>query len=99
MVFETGYTKRKGRAFATVTQLRKFATDALNLLKMRCPRTIFDGGLNRVDIMCLSSGQMVVNEFESLEACYAGGECDTLYAQRVLQEYWLRKLNRILLFR
>jgi hypothetical protein len=99
MVFETGFTKRKGKAFASVTQLRKFATDALQLLKQRCPRTIVDGGVNRVDIMCLSNGRMVVNEFESLEACYTGGECDTLLAQRVLQEYWLRKLNRILLSR
>ena len=97
-MYETSFSKQNGRSRAKSKDLLAFAERALCLLKQRCPQTIVDGGLNRVDIMFFSTGQMVVNEFESLEACYAAEkEKFTCRAQQALQEYWLEKLNHLLL--
>ena len=41
----------------------------------------------RVDIMCLKSGQMVVNEFESLEANYVGYGNDEIDTEAFLGDF------------
>jgi hypothetical protein len=49
--------------------------------------------------MCLSDGKWVVNEFESLEACYEPSQWrkSLMPAQQALEDYWFRKLCRIIL--
>jgi hypothetical protein len=57
-----------------------------------------DGGLMRVDVMCMSDGKLVVNEFESLEACYAPVDHNEIaHVDELLVNYWLNKLTSILL--
>jgi hypothetical protein len=59
------------------------------------------GFLLRVDIMQLSNGKMVVNEFESFEAVFASSsECETCRVQQYLDDFWndmlLEKYNKVL---
>ena len=68
--FAKYYTKySKGKKFADKNRLHAFAEKSIQLLKRNCPSAMVDG-LVRVDIMCRFNGEMVVNEFESLEAMY-----------------------------
>jgi hypothetical protein len=99
LTFKSAFSKCGGRSFAKEEELCVFAREALTLLSARCPRAIIDGGLNRVDIMCLSDGKWVVNEFESLEACYEPSQWrkSLMPAQQALEDYWFRKLCRIIL--
>lgn len=59
-------------AFSTPEDRAKFAVESINLLQSRCPEALVNG-LVRVDIMQNENGQMVVNEFESLEADHPHG--------------------------
>jgi len=70
-MYEANNASKKGVSFSKYphTELLKFAEDALFALKVKCPSTIADG-LVRVDIFKTLKGKLVVNEFESLEACY-----------------------------
>ena len=62
-------TKRGSeKAFSNTTGRMKFAENAVSLLKGRS-RNVCCEGLIRVDIMQGNDGSMIVNEFESLEAC------------------------------
>ena len=54
-----------------------FAKNAVQELKIRVPECICDG-LVRVDIFTNANGNLVVNEFESLEAEYSSTEKMTL---------------------
>ena len=60
----------KRKAFDNETERFKFAEAAVQKLDKACPGSITDGMI-RVDIMQLCTGEMVVNEFESLEANYS----------------------------
>jgi hypothetical protein len=59
------------RAFVGCTEddVLSYATTAIGILKRANPHAILDG-LVRVDIFQLEDGRLVVNEFESLEACF-----------------------------
>jgi hypothetical protein len=48
----------------------------------------------RVDIMCLKSGQMVVNEFESLEANYVGYGNDEIDTEAFYTAFWATTLTQ-----
>lgn len=68
-VFEAKYAaKGKPRkTFQNVPDRLKFAEESIVELRKNCPESLLSG-LVRVDIMQNDEGQMVVNEFESLEA-------------------------------
>ena len=82
--------------FSNEAALFDFARAALTQFHLHCHGAIVDGGLNRVDIMCMSNGSLVVNEFESLEAFIPAAAPDMAKAQVLMHEYWLAKLNDIL---
>lgn len=69
-LYETaGKSPSGSRAFGTRETRFKFAKSAIDNLKLNCSQCLVDG-LVRVDIMQDDNGEMVVNEFESLEACH-----------------------------
>ena len=83
------------RTFAETKDILQFANIALLKLRAAVPFAITDG-LFRIDIFQTASGQMVVNEFESLEAAY---ESKTIGADEAtyqfLQNYWLVKIESL----
>ena len=78
----------------TLDAVLAFAGTALEKLKATLPYAITDG-LFRVDIFQTLSGQLVVNEFESLEAdfgCRISGATDfEALAWTFLSNYWRQK--------
>ena len=63
------------RAFSNKKQLMEFAETAVAMLKHACP-SICCEALIRVDIMISNDDKIIVNEFESLEACtYSAKRC------------------------
>lgn len=74
-----------------------FAKTALKQFEFNCAGAIVDGGLSRIDIMCMEGDQFVVNEFESLEACIPSRHIHNARAEYMLRMYWLNKLKTILL--
>ena len=86
------------RSFATApyTDLIEFAEKSIKKLKETFPGT-HTKGLLRVDVMQTCDHKMVVNEFESLEAMYAGsGDRQLVNEFNVsvfLTKFWLDALN------
>ena len=65
---ESRRARRRGQTRVVETgELFKFAEKAIMVLKRQCPSAIVDGVV-RVDVMILQSGDLVVNELESMEA-------------------------------
>jgi len=83
----------------TLDALLAFAGTALEKLKATTPYAITDG-LFRVDIFQTLSGQLVVNEFESLEAdfgCRISGATDfEALAWTFLSNYWRQKIESLI---
>ena len=82
------------------TDLFNFAESAAQYLGQMCKGALVDF-LLRVDIMQLSNGKMVVNEFESFEAVFvSSSECETFRVQQYLNDFWsdvlLEKYNKML---
>lgn len=82
-----------GRPFSQYPhmQLKLLAEEASEMLQQRCSGSIFP--LLRVDIMQSQNG-LVVNEFESLDACYSSlkFEKDQMMTQNYLEEFWYETL-------
>jgi hypothetical protein len=79
------------------TALLNFAENAVVQLKLNCPSTITDG-LVRVDIFKNANDELVVNEFESLEACYYSKKDSSFTAEAdvstfLREKYWKNKLE------
>ena len=75
------------------TDLFRFAEMAVAMLGKRCPGSHAEG-LVRVDVMQTAEGNMIVNEFESLEALYMGiSPSQTNDTFMFLREYWVRCVN------
>jgi hypothetical protein len=87
------------RAFSDLDGLLTFARIALEKLRSSSPYAITDG-LFRVDIFQTLSGQMVVNEFESLEAdygCKPSGSTDfQSFTWTFLSNYWRKKIESVI---
>ena len=84
----------KGRAFATKDQLLKFAEHAVGILRDKSIHFIWQGTV-RVDIMQTNSQQLIVNEFESLEACiYSNQDRNLLPAVEWMVEYWIKEIKK-----
>ena len=67
--------KSNARAFSNKMQLMEFAETAVMMLKYSCPAICCEA-LIRVDIMISNDNKIIVNEFESLEACtYSAKSC------------------------
>jgi len=90
-------TQAIGRVFSKHPHvaLFEFVRSALNELKARQPRSLLDG-LVRVDVFMSSRG-LVVNEFESLEACYCSCHHNEMEVVTFLEKYWKLKLDLLLL--
>lgn len=71
-MYEATYSRRgePRHAFFTQSERLKFAEESIAALQKKCPESLVNG-LVRVDIMQNDSGEMIVNEFESLEADHA----------------------------
>ena len=84
-----GYNPSPQKAFSRHphTELFSFAEQSLVILKDRCPSSIVDG-LVRVDVMCTDNGDMVVNEFESLEADHGGTIDEEFAVSTFLTNHW-----------
>ena len=82
-----------GTPFGTQSELMKFAEQACEILEARCRGALIHPIL-RVDIMESTNG-LVVNEFESLEACYSSLKFDThqLAVQSFLEEFWVQTIQ------
>ena len=83
-----------GKSFSSFPHkdLFKFAEMAVEILSKRCNGS-HSSGLLRVDIMQTSAGNMIVNEFESLEALYmSASSCQTSSTHSFLREYWARTI-------
>lgn len=84
------------RCFSTSphTALFAFAENAVQALKRACPNSIADGIL-RVDIFQTVDGCLVVNEFESLEACtYATSAKKEASAHTWMVNFWRQELDK-----
>jgi hypothetical protein len=88
----------EGSAFryASAGDVMKFAEMAVLCLSRHCPGSQVDG-LIRVDVMETKHGNLIVNEFESLEAVYetphnAGAEVEG-HVKLFLMSYWVRKVE------
>ena len=86
-------TQAIGRVFSRHPHgaLFSFVRSALNKLKARQPRSLLDG-IVRVDVF-LSACGFVVNEFESLEACYCSSHTNEMEVVTFLEDYWKLKLD------
>ena len=72
--------------------LFRFAELSVELLRRRCIASHADG-LIRVDVMQTLEKNFVVNEFESLEAAYAGNSIrETSQTHNFLREYWAKNV-------
>lgn len=68
----------------------EFANEAIRMLALKNPNAITDF-IVRVDIFQRQNGQMVVNEFESLEAGIGTGSNDIKFESRLktsMKLYW-----------
>jgi hypothetical protein len=86
-----------GLAFSSKKELFLFAESAVRCLKQNRPGSLVEG-LMRVDIMQSSGGNMVVNEFESLEAIYEPSDREAAdvmsRVQRFMFSHWLNTIER-----
>jgi len=86
------------RAFSDLDGLLTFASKAVDKFREAAPYAVTDG-LFRVDIFQTATGQMVVNEFESLDAGYgtaakAGLGIDyQSVTWTFLKTYWQKKIE------
>jgi len=88
--------KGTGEGFCDENLLKAFAVAAIVSIKSSCPETITDG-LFRVDIMKRANGNLVVNEFESLEAV-AYSRMHRSHEQLIisfLENYWIDIVGNI----
>eukprot|EP00597_Dinobryon_sp_UTEXLB2267_P016104 CAMPEP_0201096512 /NCGR_PEP_ID=MMETSP0812-20130820/5481_1 /ASSEMBLY_ACC=CAM_ASM_000668 /TAXON_ID=98059 /ORGANISM="Dinobryon sp., Strain UTEXLB2267" /LENGTH=158 /DNA_ID=CAMNT_0047350809 /DNA_START=837 /DNA_END=1313 /DNA_ORIENTATION=+ len=77
------------------TRLFDFVRRAVSVFRESCPHAITDG-LFRVDVFETKLGELVVNEFESLDAAYYGdGRDSSFHVTNFLFEYWLQLLTKI----
>jgi hypothetical protein len=94
-----GFHQNFSEDLNTLDALLAFAGTALEKLKATTPYAITDG-LFRVDIFQTLSGQLVVNEFESLEAdfgCRISGATDfEALAWTFLSNYWRQKIESLI---
>ena len=86
-----------GRAFASKQELFLFAESAVRCLKQNRPGSLVEG-LMRVDIMQNCRGNMVVNEFESLEAIYESSDREAAEVMSGVHYFmfthWLNAIKR-----
>ncbi len=96
-MYISSFSKTGGKAFAEYEEIMEFARRAMALLGERCNSAIVHGNLNRVDVMWTQASGLVVNEFESMEACYDGTwEADSNETRMRMKAYWYSKLIEIL---
>lgn len=75
--------------------LFSFAEECIRVLQRKCPNAILDGVV-RVDIMMLKTGELVVNEFETLEACiFSKCEDKQIRTMDFIRRYWESIIERI----
>jgi len=96
-VADINQRSRTGEPFSSVphTDLKIFAEQACEILENLCEGALALP-LLRVDIMKTRNG-IVVNEFESVEACFFSKRFDTfeLQAQNFLREYWVSTISSL----
>ena len=82
--------------FGDTDSLLDFAGRAIESLRLNAPFAITDG-LLRVDIFQDVTGEMVVNEFESLDANYSALTHLQMAAYSFLIKYWENKITELLI--
>ena len=93
--YSTGPNKGKAFSEPPHQDLIAFAERAVQTLSHNHAGAICDG-LIRVDVMQTFTGDMIVNELESLEADYTSKRnAETLVTDNFLTEYWKRILTDI----
>jgi len=95
----TGKNKKSGcgvnKSFGNTDSLLSFAGEAIKRFRLNAPYAITDG-LLRVDIFQDAKGQMVVNEFESLDANYSSTAQLQMATHSFLNKYWENKIVEFL---
>jgi len=76
--------------------IMEFAEKAWRLLVERCRGAFLSDGLVRVDLFCTVNGQLVVNEFESLDAAFFGPNTTELQTAEFLRVYYVNMLKEAL---
>jgi hypothetical protein len=94
--FVSSTTTRKSLPGYTQKDLISFAQKALESLRVHEDTFILDG-LLRVDLFKSNEGKLVVNELESLEACYFSSTLgESSQCDQYLEEYWEIQINECL---
>lgn len=94
-----GYGSSIAKGKTGKADLLAFAGEAVRLLHQRCPAALLDG-LVRVDIFrtCAARGsQLIVNEFESLEADYYSSGVNEAYLESRLSTYWADVITQLII--
>ena len=95
----TGKNKKSiggvNKSFASTDELLSFAAEAIERFRLNAPFAVTDG-LLRVDIFQDATGQMVVNEFESLDANYSASPELMMATHSFLIKYWENKIEQFL---
>ena len=92
---------RGERKFSTARELKEFAEKAISTLAKNHRGAIVEG-LNRVDIMQMKSGKLVVNEIEGFEALYVkkgsrtSDETENNLTHKHMIEFWASILGHFL---
>ena len=92
---------RGEKKFSTPHELKEFAEKAISTLAKKHPGAIVEG-LNRVDIMQMKSGKLVVNEIEGFEALYekkgsrTSDETENNLTHKHMVEFWASILGHFL---
>lgn len=88
--------KRISPKLFTEEKQMEFAENAWKLLVDRCRGAFLSDGLVRVDLFCTSNGQLVVNEFESLDAAFFASSVKECQTGQFLTSYYVDMLKAAL---
>jgi hypothetical protein len=75
--------------------LKDFAESAWLKLKERTKGSFLCNGLTRVDLFCTKTGELKVNEFESLDANYSTSESQESQTAELIKEYYVNILSKL----
>ena len=77
-------------------ELMDFAESACTQLNNRTSKVFLSDGITRVDLFCTKDGNLIVNEFESLDANYSSTESNQSKTAQLIQQYYVDILSKLI---
>ena len=77
-------------------ELMDFAESACKQLNNRTNKAFLSDGITRVDLFCTKDGNLIVNEFESLDANYSSTESNQSKTAQLIQQYYVDILSKLI---